>query len=123
MRTSNPIESTFETVRHRTTKTKGFQHLAFVINRTPRVSCPAIDLHENLVQIPAPTGPRPHPVDAPLTDFRSKHRSKPVPPKLYRLMADLDAELVQQILDFVQREWKAHLQHHPSRMILGEVLK
>jgi hypothetical protein len=35
---------------------KGFQHLAFVIYRAPKVMCLSIDLHENLFQVPLPIG-------------------------------------------------------------------
>lgn len=35
-----------------------------------------------------------------------------MPPGVYRLMADVDAALVQQILDVSEREWKANLHHH-----------
>ena len=42
-------------------------------------------------------------VDTPLPDLRGEHRTEPVPPEPYRLVADIDATLEQQILDLPQR--------------------
>jgi hypothetical protein len=44
---------------------KGFQHLAFVIDRAPEVVRLAVDLHEHLVEVPPPLRRRSHPLDAP----------------------------------------------------------
>jgi hypothetical protein len=41
-------------------------------------------------------------VDAPLSDLRGEHRTKPVPPEPNRLVADIDAALEQEILDLPQ---------------------
>jgi hypothetical protein len=56
----------------------------------------AVDPHENLVDVPAPAAEiaGPHP---PLADIASKQRAKTVPPKPHRLMADVDAPLMQQV--------------------------
>lgn len=52
-------------------------------------------------------------------DFSGEHRAKPVPPEPDRLVADIDAALVQQILDIAQRERKANVQHHRQSDDLG----
>jgi hypothetical protein len=41
-----------------------------------------------------------------------KQRAKSVPPKSNRLMADVDATLVQQIFHISKRKWKTHIHHH-----------
>jgi len=53
-----------------------------------------------------------HALDAALPDLGGKHRTEPMPPKSDRLVADVDATLVQQILDIAERERKANVQHH-----------
>jgi len=62
-----------------------------------------IDIHEHLVQVPAPLRVAPV-LDTPLPDLGSEHRTEPVPPEPHRLMADVDAALEQQILDLTQRK-------------------
>ena len=46
------------------------------------------------------------------SDFRSKHRVDPVPPVADGFMADIDAALVQKILDVSKRKGKADVYHH-----------
>jgi hypothetical protein len=43
---------------------------------------------------------------------RGKQRAKSVPPKSNCLMADVDATLVQQILDIPKRKREADVHHH-----------
>ena len=47
-----------------------------------------------------------------LSDLRSEERTKPVPPQPHRLVADVDAALMQQVLDVAQRERKSDVHHH-----------
>lgn len=58
-----------------------------------------IDLHENLIKMPLPVGVRAHPTGSISPDLGCKHRAKSVPPEPNRFVADVDATLVQQILD------------------------
>lgn len=58
-----------------------FEHLAFVIHRSPEVMCLAIDLHEHLVQVPSPLGIAMVLADAAFPDLRGKHRAEAVPPE------------------------------------------
>ena len=60
----------------------------------------------------APPAARLHQRNSPFSDFRGEHRSEPVPPKPHRLVADLDAALVQQILNVAQRERVSNIDHH-----------
>ena len=44
-------------------------------------------------------------------DLSSKHRAKSIPPVPHRFVADVDAALVQQVLDVSERKWKANVHH------------
>ena len=78
----------------------------------------AIDLHEHLVQVPA-TVRIPTVMNPPLPDLRGKHRTEPVPPEPYRLVADIDTALEQQVLDLAQRQRITNLHHHRQADDLG----
>ena len=45
-------------------------------------------------------------------DLRGEHRTEPVPPETYCLMADIDATLKQQILNLSQRKRIPDVHHH-----------
>jgi hypothetical protein len=45
-------------------------------------------------------------------DLGRKHRAEPVPPETYRLVADIDAPIKQQILDLAQRKRISNIHHH-----------
>jgi len=62
----------------------------------------AIDLHVDLVEVPPPVGVCPHPTDPLAADLSGEHRAEPVPSEPYRLVADVDPALGQQILDVAQ---------------------
>jgi hypothetical protein len=67
-----------------------FQDLAFVIDSPPKVAEFAIDLHEDLIQMPTPLSEAPHLRNPLVSDLCREHRAKPVPPKSDRLVADVD---------------------------------
>ena len=69
-----------------------------VIHSPPEVVHLAVDFHENLVEMP-PLTTRPHPLDTAISDLGGEHRTKPVPPEPNRLVADVNAALVQKIFD------------------------
>ena len=77
------------------------QHLALVIDGPPKIMDLAVDLHENPVDVPAPAAEisSPHPL---LADIAGEHRTEAIPPKSHRLMADVDAAFMQQILHIPQ---------------------
>ena len=60
------------------------------------------DLYEYLVELPSLVAPS-RPLETVLPDLGGEHRSKSMPPKSDRLMADVDASLVNQILDIPER--------------------
>jgi hypothetical protein len=84
----------------------------------PGRRCFAVDLHEDLVKVPAPVAAL-HPLDAALADLGGEHRAEAMPPKSHCLVADLDAALVQQVLDVPQREREADVQHNRQADDLG----
>jgi hypothetical protein len=55
---------------------------------------------------------RPHPARPVVTDFCCKHRAKSIPPEPNRFMADVDAALMQEILDIPKRKRKSNAHHH-----------
>ena len=73
---------------------------------------PWTEPHKDLVQMPTPMA-RLHPLDTPLADLRGKHWPEPMPPEPHRLMADVDAALVQKVLDVSQRQREPDIHHPP----------
>jgi hypothetical protein len=92
---------------------KNLQYLALVIDGTPEVVRLAIDLHENLVQVPAPVRIQ-MTLNPALPDLCGEHRPEPVPPEPYRLVADIDAVFEKKILDLTQRQRISDI-HHPRK--------
>src|SRR5450432_4557359 len=90
----------------------GFQYLAFVIDSPPEIAEPAVDLHEHLIQMPAPLTIAAHVRDTRLPDLGGEHRTKSIPPKPDRLVAYVDPALSQEILDVAQRQRVLHIHHH-----------
>ena len=78
---------------------KGLQHLAFVVDGSPKVLVFAVDLHEHLIEVPPPIRTRPHPIHPLLADLGGEDRAEPVPPEPGRLVAHLDPTLVEKVLD------------------------
>ena len=58
-------------------------------------------------------------LDPLLPDLRGEHRAEPVPPIADRLMADVGAALVEQILDIPKRQREADIHHHRQADDLG----
>ena len=83
----------------------------------------AIDLYKNLVQVPSPVRIRPHLLQAFTTDFCGEHRAKSVPPIPHRFVADVDAALVQQILNVSERKEKSNVRHHRQANDLRAAVK
>ena len=90
----------------------GFQNLAFMIDGAPKVVRHPVDLHVDLVQMPAPMLASAHPVDPSSPDLGGKHRAEPLPPEPHRLVADLDASLVREILHISKRQREPDVEHH-----------
>jgi hypothetical protein len=93
------------------------QHLAFMVDGAPEIKELAIDLHKDLVQMPAQLRIGSHLHDLPLSDLGGEYRPKPVPPKPDGLVADVDPTLL--------RSDSGYLTYiiTTRRMTSGEVLK
>ena len=90
-----------------------------MIHSPPKVVRLTVDLHENFVQVPLPVRICTHPIDPISANFRGEHRTKRVPPEPNRFVADVDAALVEQILDIAERQWKPDIHHHRKANDLG----
>ncbi len=88
-------------LRSRRNARENLEHLAFMINRAPKIVRLAIDPDEYLVEVPAPLRKRSM-MNASFPDLRGEHRTEPVPPEPDRLVADIDATFEQQIFDLPQ---------------------
>lgn len=75
-----------------------FQRFACVVHCSPEIEPFAVDLDENLVEVPTPTA-RPHPLDTVFFNLRREHRTKPMPPISNSFMTDIDASFMQQVFD------------------------
>ena len=71
------------------------ENLALVIDRSPQIHHLAIELDVYLVEVPAPMAEPTHVGNALPADVTGEHRAEPVPPEAHRLMADVDAALVE----------------------------
>ena len=83
-----------------------FQHLGFMIDGAPKVVRHPVDLHVDLVQVPAPVLVGAHPVDPSSPDLGGKHRAEPVPPEPHCLMTDVDTAFVQEVHYVAKRQQK-----------------
>jgi hypothetical protein len=83
----------------------------------------AVNLHEHLVHVPLPNRISAHLADPLLADPSGKLQAKSVPPKSNFLVADLDATLVQNILDIPKRKRKPNIHHHGQTDDLGARLE
>ena len=90
---------------------KALKHLVFLVDSPPKLEPFAIDLHENLVEMPAPMT-RLHSRNAPLFDIRCKHRTKSMPPVPDSFVTDINTAFVEQIFHVAQRKRKPDVQHH-----------
>ena len=69
------------------------QDLALMIDRAPKITEPAVDLHEDPRPNATATGDSRAYAHAALTNLGGEHRTKPVPPEPDGLMADVDPAL------------------------------
>jgi len=90
----------------------GFENFSFVIDGPPEIMPLTVDFHEHLVDVPPPVREGAQSVDAPAPDLGGEHWPKPMPPEPDRLVADVDAAFVQQVLDIPKRERKPDVHHH-----------
>ncbi len=102
---------------------KAFEHLALVIDRAPEIVLHGVDLHEHLIEMPAPMSEIPHRPNTAAPDLGREDGAETVPPEPHRLMRDVDAALMQQVFHIPQRQRVAHLHHHREAHDLGTGLE
>ena len=61
--------------------------------------------------------------NAPFPDLCGEHRAEPVPPEPYRLVADIDTALEQQVLDLAQRQRVPDIHHHREANDFGRTIE
>ena len=69
-----------------------------MIDGAPKIAEPTVDVHKDLIQMPAPLRIAAHVRDPLLANLGGEHRPKPIPPETDGLVADVDPALGQEIL-------------------------
>jgi hypothetical protein len=87
------------------------EHVTFLVDSASEVVVISVDLHKDLVQVPAPVA-RAQARKPTLSDLRRKHRSEPVPPEPGGPIADVDPSHVQQVLAIAQRQREPDVHDH-----------
>ena len=90
-----------------------------MIDRAPQVVRLTVDLHEHLVEVPAPMPEAAHRARPLSPDVAGKHRTEPVPPKADGFVTQIDAALEQEVFDVPQRQRKPHIHQHDQSDDLG----
>jgi hypothetical protein len=62
-------------------------------------------------------------MNASFSDLVGEHRTEAIPPKPYRLVADVDAPLKEQIFDLSQRQRITDVAHHREADHLGRTVE
>jgi hypothetical protein len=83
-----------------------------MINSPPKVTGLTVDLDEYLVEMALSFRIITHWADPFPTKISSEHWAETVPPISNCFMANVDATLVQQILDIAKRQGKTNIHHH-----------
>jgi len=95
------------------------EHFPFVIDGAPEIMRLAVDLHEDLVEMPAVLHSGAQALDPFASDLGGEHRPEAVPPVAHRFVADLDAAFVEEILHIPERQRVADVEHHRQADDLG----
>ena len=72
-------------------------------------------MQHRIAEVPLPVRIRSHPTDPVSSCLSSKHRTKSVPPKPNRFMADVDPTLMKKVFYIAKRKWEPHIQHHSQK--------
>ncbi len=100
-----------------------FEHFTLVIDGAPEIVLLPVDLHENVVEVPAPIAERTHRLNAVPPDPSRENRPETVPPEPHRLVRDVDPALVQQVLDVSLGQRVADIQHDRQADDIGRRLE
>ena len=83
----------------------------------------AIDLYEDLIEMPFPIGIIRGKVKLFLPDLVRKQRAKSIPPIADCFMTNIDAPFMKKVFNIAKRKGKPDIHHHSQADDLGEVLK
>ena len=87
----------------------------------PFVATSTSNIYEDLVEIPTPVAP-PYTLGPPLSDLGCDD-PEAVPSEPHRLVKDVDAASLRQVLGIAQRSWEADVHHHRRTDNLGARLE
>ena len=76
-----------------------FLLFAFMIDRPPEIVLYTVDFDENLVEMPAAMPESAHGLNPISANFGAENWAEAIPPVADRLMGDVDAALMEQVLD------------------------
>jgi hypothetical protein len=79
----------------------------------------AVDLDENLVEVPMPVRECPHPIDPLTADLARNHRAKPVSPKPHSLLENVGSAHGRLVFDIAKRQGVFHPHHDHEPDDLG----
>ena len=96
-----------------------FEHFAFVVDSPPKIVPLSSYLHEDLVQVPLPLRTSAHRFRSAFPDFVGELGAEPIDPETDAFVADVNAALVEQVLDIPQRERKPDIHQHGELDDLG----
>lgn len=83
-----------------------------MIDGAPQLVRLAADLHEDLIQMPAPLWNLTHKRGPLQSDFAGEHRTKAIDPEQDAFVTDVDTALMQQVFNIAQRERESNVHHH-----------
>ena len=98
---------------------EALEKLALLVDRAPQVDHLAVQLHVQLIKVPAPLPEAAHLARSLTSDVACEQRPEPVPPHPYRLIAQIDPALEQQVFYISKAERVFHLHHHHEADHLG----
>jgi hypothetical protein len=82
-----------------------------VIDGASKVIRHSVDLHKDILEVPAPLFAITHSIHSLASEFRGKHRTEPVRPVANQFVADLASALNQQVFDGAQLQRKTDAKH------------
>ena len=83
-----------------------------MVDGAPEIMLDAIDLHEDLIEMPLPLSILSHVRSALRSDLTSEDWTKAINPKPHAFMADINPALVKKVFDISQGERKSDIHHH-----------
>ena len=90
-----------------------------MVDSSPEIVGLAIDLHEDLIEMPLPLGDLSHVAGSTHPDLAREHGPETINPEPYAFVANIDSALMQKIFDIPKRERETHIHHHRKLDDLG----